>query len=230
MHRLQSEATGDLGAVRRCIRWVESAAWDGRHAIALSCDDSIGSGLAGSAAVAVLVGPHASLLVPNGSLVLPDPFPPLLPRSIAGSSVLPMAPLVESLAAAKWEKTVAASMRDVVHIGRSRLTALVALGSLLARRNITHDRALQAPEVWSALTTGRAASGRFAHLDGVQLDLADTYFLRAARDGKREYALTAAITFEYVPRYVPPPPISNADGPISMPPNVQQLLALWVAW
>jgi len=59
---------GGNEAILKCVAWVESNAWDGRWAIAV-CIDSPGPGdesgphLIGSAAVAALIGPDASVAV-----------------------------------------------------------------------------------------------------------------------------------------------------------------------
>lgn len=62
---------GGTAALFNCVNWVESSAWDGRLALAVCADIAVyGAGPArpsgGAGAVAMLVGPHAPLVLDRG--------------------------------------------------------------------------------------------------------------------------------------------------------------------
>ena len=56
-----------LDALLNCVRWITSASWDGRWAMAV-CSVA-GGPLCGGAAVAMLVGPQAPVPIPSAAIL-----------------------------------------------------------------------------------------------------------------------------------------------------------------
>ncbi len=62
---------GGTAALFNCVAWVESSYWDGRYAVAVCADIAVyASGNArptgGAGAIAMLIGPHAPLVIERG--------------------------------------------------------------------------------------------------------------------------------------------------------------------
>ena len=159
--------TGGDAALQACFDWMQSASWDGRYAVVVCSDDpSSSSGLAGSAAVAVLIGPNAPLAVsraptcgiPSGAPWFEAPVSDTAsPRSLLTEFTLPPEATRSGLLAVEKENAVqgddsqmarvhqafdrrhAEALRGAAQIGRLATTAhYVALCSLLLRQPRLH--------------------------------------------------------------------------------------------
>ena len=127
-------------ALARCVAWVQGASWDGRYAVVTCTDDPSMLNLAGSAAVAALVGPNAPLrLERSHAAQIPRPlqlstpgYTPLfeLQERHAAHETLPY-----SLSSLDFEEHCASSLVHSSAIGVLHTTSeLAGLCSLLLGR------------------------------------------------------------------------------------------------
>ena len=133
-----SGLAGGGSALTSCVAWSESAAWDGRYALAVCTDSSSALSSDSSVAVAALIGPHAPLSVSLQDWAAFNS----LPRCVQGTAFatapimeLPASPADFALdhpTSSHFERRVATSLALPMRFGRlATCSELAGLCSLL---------------------------------------------------------------------------------------------------